>query len=152
MAWPPMLELSERQVRVAAPFIGGGFGPKIIRFYPEEVLLPWLAIQFERSVKWIEDRAEHFLATTQARFPIVAEILRGKGGNHSGPLSDPRQINRTAACGAFELLVAPTPMPLSHIRQCAGRELVGYAISRSYCHLARETLLAGSRFRQGGYN
>ena len=36
-------------------------------FYPEEVLLPWLAIRLERPVKWIEDRAEHFLATTQER-------------------------------------------------------------------------------------
>ena len=35
----------ERQVRVVAPFIGGGFGPKIMMFYPEEVLLPWLAIR-----------------------------------------------------------------------------------------------------------
>jgi CO/xanthine dehydrogenase Mo-binding subunit len=32
-------------VRVVAPFIGGGFGPKIMMFYPEEVLLPWLAIR-----------------------------------------------------------------------------------------------------------
>ncbi|HEX4328462.1 MAG TPA: molybdopterin cofactor-binding domain-containing protein, partial [Burkholderiales bacterium] len=36
-----MLGLSERQVRVIAPFIGGGFGPKIMMFYPEEVLIPW---------------------------------------------------------------------------------------------------------------
>jgi CO/xanthine dehydrogenase Mo-binding subunit len=59
-----MLKLSESQVRVVAPFVGGGFGPKIMMFYPEEVLLPWLAIRLERPVKWIEDRAEHFLATT----------------------------------------------------------------------------------------
>ena len=35
-----LLELSERQVRVVAPFIGGGFGPKIMMFYPEEGLEP----------------------------------------------------------------------------------------------------------------
>ena len=40
-----MLGLSERQVRVIAPFVGGGFGPKIMLFYPEEVLLPWAAMQ-----------------------------------------------------------------------------------------------------------
>jgi CO/xanthine dehydrogenase Mo-binding subunit len=34
-----MLGLSERQVRVIAPFIGGGFGPKIMMFYQEEVLV-----------------------------------------------------------------------------------------------------------------
>src|SRR5499426_3629959 len=62
-----MLGLSERQVRVIAPFIGGGFGPKIMMFYPEEVLIPWAAIKLGRPVKWIEDRAEHFLATTHER-------------------------------------------------------------------------------------
>jgi aerobic carbon-monoxide dehydrogenase large subunit len=62
-----MLGLSENQVRVLAPFIGGGFGPKIMMFYPEEVLIPWAAIQLNRPVKWIEDRAENFVATTQER-------------------------------------------------------------------------------------
>jgi carbon-monoxide dehydrogenase large subunit len=62
-----MLGLSEHQVRLIAPFIGGGFGPKIMMFYPEEVLIPWLAMRLERPVKWIEDRAENFYATTQER-------------------------------------------------------------------------------------
>jgi carbon-monoxide dehydrogenase large subunit len=62
-----MLGLSENQVRLVAPFIGGGFGPKIMMFYPEEVLLPWAAIRLNRPVKWIEDRAENFVATTQER-------------------------------------------------------------------------------------
>lgn len=43
-----MLGLSEKQVRVIAPFIGGGFGPKIMMFYPEEVLVPWAALQLNR--------------------------------------------------------------------------------------------------------
>src|SRR5262249_44777187 len=30
-----MLGLSEHQVRVQVPFVGGGFGPKIMMFYPE---------------------------------------------------------------------------------------------------------------------
>ncbi|MCB0029051.1 MAG: xanthine dehydrogenase family protein molybdopterin-binding subunit [Anaerolineales bacterium] len=61
------LGLSENQVRVIAPFIGGGFGPKIMMFYPAEMLVPWIAMQLDRPVKWIEDRAEHFVATTQER-------------------------------------------------------------------------------------
>jgi carbon-monoxide dehydrogenase large subunit len=65
-----MLGLSEHQVRLVAPFIGGGFGPKIMMFYPEEVLIPWLAMRLGRPVKWIEDRAENFLATTQERGQI----------------------------------------------------------------------------------
>ncbi len=62
-----MLGLSERQVRVIAPFVGGGFGPKIMLFYPEEVVIPWAARKLNRPIKWIEDRLEHFFATTQER-------------------------------------------------------------------------------------
>ncbi len=62
-----MLGLSENQVRVVAPFIGGGFGPKIMMFYPEEALVPWASMQLNRPVKWIEDRAENFVATTHER-------------------------------------------------------------------------------------
>jgi carbon-monoxide dehydrogenase large subunit len=65
-----MLGLNERQVRVVAPFIGGGFGPKMMMFYPEEVLVPWVALRLERPVKWIEDRFEHFCATTHERGQI----------------------------------------------------------------------------------
>ena len=63
------LGLSEYQVRVIAPFVGGGFGPKIM-FYPEETLIPWLAMKLKRPVKWIEDRRENFYATTQERVQI----------------------------------------------------------------------------------
>ncbi|HLB14075.1 MAG TPA: xanthine dehydrogenase family protein molybdopterin-binding subunit [Burkholderiales bacterium] len=80
-----MLGLSERQVRVIAPFIGGGFGPKIMMFYPEEVLVPWAAIRLDRPVKWIEDRAEHFLATTHERGQIHdAEMALTKDGRILG--------------------------------------------------------------------
>ncbi len=65
-----VLGLSENQVRVIAPFIGGGFGPKIMMFYPAEMLVPWLALKLDRPIKWIEDRAEHFVATTQERDQI----------------------------------------------------------------------------------
>ena len=61
------LGLSENQVRVIAPFIGGGFGPKIMMFYAEEMVIPWAAKKLNRPVKWIEDRRENFYATTQER-------------------------------------------------------------------------------------
>ncbi|RMD94100.1 MAG: xanthine dehydrogenase family protein molybdopterin-binding subunit, partial [Calditrichaeota bacterium] len=76
-----MLGLSESQVQVIAPFIGGGFGPKIMMFYPEEMLIPWIALQLQQPVKWIEDRQENFFATTHERGQIhQAEIaLSGDG-------------------------------------------------------------------------
>ncbi|HEU4560887.1 MAG TPA: xanthine dehydrogenase family protein molybdopterin-binding subunit [Longimicrobium sp.] len=65
-----MLGLMQSQVRVVAPFVGGGFGPKIMMFYPEEVLVPWAAMKLGRPVKWTEDRQENFYATTQERGQI----------------------------------------------------------------------------------
>jgi carbon-monoxide dehydrogenase large subunit len=80
-----MLGLSERQVRVVAPFIGGGFGPKIMMFYQEEVLVPWAAMKLNRPVKWIEDRAENFVATTHERGQIHdAEIAFDQDGHILG--------------------------------------------------------------------
>jgi carbon-monoxide dehydrogenase large subunit len=80
-----MLGLSEHQVRLVAPFIGGGFGPKIMMFYPEEVLIPWLAMRLARPVKWIEDRAENFYATSQERGQIhEAEIALTRDGRILG--------------------------------------------------------------------
>jgi len=61
------LGLSESKVRVVAPFVGGGFGPKIMMFYPEELLVPWVSMRLKRPVKWTEDRQENFYATTQER-------------------------------------------------------------------------------------
>jgi carbon-monoxide dehydrogenase large subunit len=60
------LELPEERVRVIAPDIGGGFGPKVF-VYPEEVLIPFLTLQLGRPVKWIEDRTEHFISTAHGR-------------------------------------------------------------------------------------
>jgi len=63
------LNLSEEKVRVIAPDIGGGFGPKVF-VYPEEILVPFLALELRRPVKWIEDRTEHFISTAHGRDQI----------------------------------------------------------------------------------
>lgn len=57
---------NEESIRVIAPDVGGGFGPKA-GFYPEEIVVPLLARSFGRPIKWIEDRHEHFVATTTQR-------------------------------------------------------------------------------------
>ena len=61
-----MLGRDENQVRVVTPDVGGGFGPKLV-FYPEDVVTALAAMILERPVKWIEDRREHFVASTQER-------------------------------------------------------------------------------------
>ncbi|HEX7054672.1 MAG TPA: xanthine dehydrogenase family protein molybdopterin-binding subunit [Burkholderiales bacterium] len=60
------LERDESRIRVVAPDVGGGFGPKAAH-YPEELALALAALRTGRPLKWIEDRREHFLATTQQR-------------------------------------------------------------------------------------
>jgi carbon-monoxide dehydrogenase large subunit len=61
-----MLGWDEEKIRVITPDVGGGFGPKLV-FYPEDVAVAVAAIRLGRPVKWIEDRREHFSATTQER-------------------------------------------------------------------------------------
>ena len=79
------LGLSEHQVRVIAPFVGGGFGPKMMMFYPEEMLIPWISVKLNRPVKWIEDRRENFYATTQEREQIhEAEMALTRDGRILG--------------------------------------------------------------------
>jgi len=80
-----MLGLPESHVRVIAPFVGGGFGPKIMMYYPEEVVIPWAARAVGRPVKWVEDRRENFSATTQERGQIHdAEVALAKDGRILG--------------------------------------------------------------------
>ena len=79
------LGLSENQVRVIAPFVGGGFGPKMMMFYPEEMLIPWASKKLSRPIKWIEDRRENFYATTQERGQIHdVEIALSSDGHILG--------------------------------------------------------------------
>jgi len=61
-----ILGRDQASVRIVAPDVGGGFGPKLV-FYPEEAAVAVAAIALNAPIKWIEDRREHFVATTQER-------------------------------------------------------------------------------------
>ncbi|MGD9999225.1 MAG: xanthine dehydrogenase family protein molybdopterin-binding subunit [Ilumatobacteraceae bacterium] len=61
-----VLDLPVSDVRVRVPAIGGGFGSKA-NYYGEEIICCLLARQTMRPVKYIEDRAESFFATSHAR-------------------------------------------------------------------------------------
>lgn len=79
-----LLGRDDGQVRVVAPDVGGGFGPKLV-FYPEEAAVAIAALKTGRPVKWIEDRREHFVATTQERDQYwEAEIAVDAGGRIAG--------------------------------------------------------------------
>ncbi|MEA5501796.1 xanthine dehydrogenase family protein molybdopterin-binding subunit [Halotia wernerae UHCC 0503] len=61
-----LLGLSEDSVRVIAPDVGGGFGAKYM-VYPEDIAVAASAKILGATVKWVEDRREHFVSAIQER-------------------------------------------------------------------------------------
>jgi len=75
-----MLALPEHKIHFIEPDVGGGFGVRG-EFYPEDFLIPFLAITLGRPVKWIEDRREHFLAANHSREQIwKVEVAADRNG------------------------------------------------------------------------
>jgi carbon-monoxide dehydrogenase large subunit len=60
------LRLSESQVTVISPDVGGSFGQKIA-LYREELTVAALARQLKRPVRWREDRLENLTAAANSR-------------------------------------------------------------------------------------
>ncbi len=60
------LPLEGTDLRVIAPDVGGGFGAKG-SVYPEEVLVPLLALRLGRPLKWIETRRENVMTMCHGR-------------------------------------------------------------------------------------
>ncbi|CAA9560569.1 MAG: Aerobic carbon monoxide dehydrogenase (quinone), large chain, partial [uncultured Thermomicrobiales bacterium] len=71
------LGLSEIDVRVVAPEVGGGFGVKISS-YPEDMIVAALAKRLNQPVKWIESRSENLAATHHGRAQIAEVSLAAK--------------------------------------------------------------------------
>jgi len=61
-----VFHLPRAGVRVSAPDVGGGFGIKNA-VYPEYVVLLWAARRLGRPIKWISERAEDFVSSSQGR-------------------------------------------------------------------------------------
>ena len=61
------LGLDLGQVDVITPDVGGGFGVKINHPWPEELLVPMAARALGRTVKFTEDRREHFISSAHER-------------------------------------------------------------------------------------
>jgi carbon-monoxide dehydrogenase large subunit len=61
------LGLDLGQVDVVTPDVGGGFGVKINHPWPEELLVPLAARALGRTVKFTEDRREHFISSAHER-------------------------------------------------------------------------------------
>ncbi len=61
-----ILKLPPEKVRVITPDVGGGFGTKIFP-YREYFLAAFAARKLKKNVKWVADRADHFLGDAHGR-------------------------------------------------------------------------------------
>jgi carbon-monoxide dehydrogenase large subunit len=79
-----LLDLPVHRLRVVAPDVGGGFGVKSA-LYPEEVAVCALARLTGRPVKWVGDRREDLLTSTQAWDETIdAELALNADGTIAG--------------------------------------------------------------------
>jgi aerobic carbon-monoxide dehydrogenase large subunit len=110
-----LLGVDETLIRVHAIDAGGGFGVRG-EFYPEDYLIPWLALRLGRPVKWAEDRAEHLMAVNHSRqqYHRIAAAFDA-GGRILALTDDVVQDNgaycRTHGVAVPELTVAMLPGP-----------------------------------------
>ncbi len=88
--------LSEAQIRIVSPDMGGGFGNKG-KHYPEETALVWASMKLLRPLKWIGQRSESFQSDTQARdHHTRARLAVNADGQFLG-----LEVNTIANLGAY---------------------------------------------------
>jgi carbon-monoxide dehydrogenase large subunit len=155
-----ILRLDEDKVRVIAPPVGGGFGQKVLLFYPDELLVPMAAMQLGRPVKYIEDRRENFVGSSQERTQIHYIELHAKKTGEVVALRDSflhdtgafipygiaiAQVASTSIAGPYQIpniwvefkaVYTPT-VPVTPYRGC-GRPQACFAIERAMDQLAEE--------------
>jgi carbon-monoxide dehydrogenase large subunit len=108
-----LLQLPEPAVRVIAPDVGGSFGVKDCLF-PEDVLMPYLAMRLRRPVKWIEERRENMLAYHGRGHSLDIEAAV----RHDGVILGIR-VHVVADIGAYFLLTTPSA-PFNVCRRIIG--------------------------------
>jgi carbon-monoxide dehydrogenase large subunit len=108
-----LLQRPESTIRVVAPDVGGSFGVKDCLF-PEDVLVPYLAIQLKRPVKWIEERRENMLAYHGRGHTLDLEAAVRRDGVLLGI-----RVDIVADIGAYFLLTTPSA-PFNVCRRIVG--------------------------------
>jgi carbon-monoxide dehydrogenase large subunit len=97
-----VLGISEHELRVVAPDVGGGFGSKL-NTYGEEALLCALARKLGRPVKWIETRTENMAYTHHGRDQIAYITL---GAKSDGTVTGVR-ARLVCDLGAYQQILTP---------------------------------------------
>ncbi|MGH8735511.1 MAG: xanthine dehydrogenase family protein molybdopterin-binding subunit, partial [Burkholderiales bacterium] len=164
-----LLDFDESRLRVATPDVGGGFGPKLC-VYPEDIAVVAAAKLTRRSIKWIEDRREHFTNAVHERdqywsieiavvgnakvLGIRGRLLHDLGAyalqdvnlpyNSASMLSGPYMVPALA----IEVTVAATnKTPVSSVRG-AGYPQAAFAMERLMDRVARELGLERAELRR----
>ena len=163
------LSLDETRLRVVTPDVGGGFGPKLC-VYPEDVAVTAAAHLLKRSLKWVEDRREHFMGAVHERdqywtleIAVSAEArilgLRGKLFHDQGayafqdvnlPYNSASGVSGPYLCPALamEVIVAHTnKVPVSSVRG-AGYPQAAFAMERVLDRVARELKIDRAELRR----
>ena len=163
------LNCPESSIRVVAPDVGGGFGPKA-GFYPEEALIAIASKELRKPVKWTEDRKEHFTATNQQRdqiwelevgFKNTGEItaIKGHVTHDSGAF-----LNYGLLLSATTLMPLPGPYKIKNLHvtldtvytntvstspvRGAGRPNAAFAMDRVMDTVARRLSIDPADMRQ----
>lgn len=104
------LGMDKERIRVVAPDVGGGFGPKA-QLFPEEVVVAHLARVLGRPVKWVQDRGEHLAASFHARdVRMDSELATDRNGIILGVRA--RALCAVGAYSAFPFTGALEPQTI----------------------------------------
>ncbi len=168
-----VLKVSPDKMRVITPDVGGGFGTKLFP-YREYALVAFAAKKAGRPVKWISERAEHFLADTQGRDNLTTARLALDAKGRFLALD----VETVADMGSYLSTYAPyipfigaamlpgvydIPACFIHVRAAytntvpvdayrgAGRPEAAYVIERVVDAAARETGIAPDELRRRNF-
>ena len=100
----------EGTLRVIAPDVGGGFGEKG-GLFPEEVVVPYLAMRLGRPTKWVEDRQENMVAFHGRGHTVDMEAAVKTDGTLLG-----MRVKIVSDLGAYFLPGTPTVPRLTSYR------------------------------------
>ncbi|WP_419865273.1 xanthine dehydrogenase family protein molybdopterin-binding subunit [Candidatus Poriferisodalis sp.] len=104
-ALAPALGLEPDQLRVTAPWVGGGFGPKAA-VYPEYIVVGKAAQALGRPARWTENRTENMLSMVQGRAMVMNVEM---GVRNDGSIVG-LKANVIADAGAYPIIGAILPM------------------------------------------
>jgi carbon-monoxide dehydrogenase large subunit len=108
-----LLNWPEQTLRVIAPDVGGSFGVKDCIF-PEDVLVPFLALRLGQPVKWVEERRENMLAYHGRGINLDIEAAVRRDGVILG-----MHVRSVADIGAYFLLTTSSA-PFNAVRRITG--------------------------------